>query len=270
MKWFLALNEGHAFENFSKLVQVAVHTAQKYTSLAPHFIYDGTDNFLTDWLEKRNVPIIKRRSFIYDELKKISEKKNDKNTLSIGSGAFLRTEIPQICLEQNITDKFVLYTDVDVMFCGEIFNSLEQLAPEYFAVAPEFEKNNYKRMNSGVMLMNVKNLQAKDEEFKKFIVQNLETLVTNAWDQTAYISFYKGRFFGYKWSKLAPELNWKTYWGNYDKAKIIHFHGAKPFYRPLFDGDKTPEELKPLLPLLTKEYDELCQIWEDYYAEAIS
>lgn len=269
MKWFLALKEGHAFENYSKLVQVAIYTAQKYTSLSPFFIYDGHDNFLTDWLKTRNVPIIYRRSFIYDELKRMSERKNDTNILSIGSGAFLRTEIPQICVEQNIRDEFVLYTDVDIMFRRDVTDSLEKLAPEYFAVAPEFDKTDYKQMNSGVMLMNVKKLRSEDENFRKFIVKNLESFVANAWDQTAYINYYKGRFFGFKWDKLAPELNWKSYWGNYDTAEIIHFHGPKPFYRPFFDGDKTPEELITLLPLLTAEYVELCRIWDDYYTKSL-
>ncbi len=123
-------------------------------------------------------------------------------------------------------------------------------------------------MNSGVMLMNIKNLQEKDVDFRKFILRNLETLVADAWDQTAYKLFYKGKLFGFRWDKLEPELNWKTYWGNYQKAKIIHFHGAKPFYRPHFNGAETPEVLKPLLPLLTKEYEELSDVWEDYYLKS--
>ncbi len=145
MKWFLALNEGHAFENFSKLVQVAVYTARKYTSLAPHFIYDGADNFLTDWLAARKVSIIRRRSFAYDALKEISERKNNTDILSIGAGAFLRTEIPQLCRELNITDDFVLYTDVDVMFRRDVVDDLAKLSPRYFAVAPEFDPKDYKK-----------------------------------------------------------------------------------------------------------------------------
>jgi hypothetical protein len=270
MKWFFALNESHAFENFSKMVQVAVHTAQKYTSLVPHFIYDGKDNFLTDWLAAKNVSIIRRRSFIYNELNRLAEKKGNENILNIGSGAFLRTEIPQLCHELNFTDDFVLYTDVDVMFCGEVVDLLEEKSPKYFAVAPEFERNDYKKMNSGVMLMNIKNLQANDADFRKFILQNLEKLVADAWDQTAFRLYYRGKLFGYSWDKLEPELNWKTYWGNYESAKIIHFHGAKPFYRKSFAGENTPAELKPLLPLLTKEYDELCDVWEKYYSEVVS
>ena len=100
MKWFFALNEnGNEFANYAKLLKVAVYTARKYTSLEPHFIYDGEENELIDWLRARSVVIINRRSFLYNELARIAERRGDPTFLAIGAGAFLRTEIPQMTEE---------------------------------------------------------------------------------------------------------------------------------------------------------------------------
>ena len=271
MKWFFALNdEGDSYPDLLKMAQVAVHSAQKNTSLEPYLIYDGKDAAFIDWMKKHSVTVIERRSFVYNEIKEIAERRGDKNILGIGAGAFLRTEIPALSEELAFDDEYVLYTDVDVMFLGEVTDYLEKLSPRFFAVAPEFHKHDYKSMNSGVMLMNLTSLREKDPAFRQYIKENIEALVSHTWDQTAYIKFYS-TWFGYKWNKLKPEYNWKTYWEGYqEKAKILHFHGPKPYQRPLFKGAETAPRWKPLLPLLTKQYDELCQVWDKFYLEVTS
>lgn len=269
MKWFFALNEnGTQFENYSKMLKVAVHTAQKFTSLAPHFLYDGEENHLTEWLRKRNVCIIKRRTFLYERLQQLAERDNKPDYYRIGSGAFLRTEIPRIAEERSFKDKFVLYTDLDVMFLAEVVGFFEKLTPRYFAVAPEISVTDYHKMNTGVMLMNLKHLQADDARFRRFMSRKIEDLIGDAWDQTAYKNFYKGRFFGFKWDKLPPEYNWKPYWGDYSNAKIIHFHGPKPFQKELLIPENKSEAVAPLLPLTRGKYFELAEMWEEFYAEA--
>jgi hypothetical protein len=282
MKWFFALNEnGSQFENYAKMLKVAVHTAQKFTSLQPHFLYDGQENHLTDWLRKRTVTIINCRTFLYEKLRELAERDNNSDYLAIGAGAFLRTEIPRLTLERNFTDEYVLYTDLDIMFLTEVVDFLEKIKPRYFAVAPEAylsdsnpkdSISNYNKMNSGVMLMNLKNLQANDEKFKNFMMREISNreisnLVKDAWDQTAYKKFYKKRFFGYKWDKLPPEYNWKPYWGDYSNAKIIHFHGPKPFHKEMLSVKNVSEPAKPLLSWVTKQYFELVETWEKYYSE---
>lgn len=199
MKWFFALNEtGSQFENYAKLLKVAVYTAQKFTRLEPHFLYDGSENHLTEWLRARGVRIIACRTFLYEDLRRIAERENKPDCLTIGAGAFLRTEIPRLALELEFKDDFVLYTDADVMFLAEVADFLEKLTPRYFAVAPEQIPTNYQKMNSGVMLMNIKNLRANDRKFKRFMRRNLKSLIRDAWDQTAYRKFYDGFFFGFK------------------------------------------------------------------------
>lgn len=272
MKWFFALNdEGDTYDDLAKMTQVAVHTALKHTSLEPNLIYDGKDEALVEWMKRRGVNVIRRRSFIYDELRQIAESRDNMNILGIGAGTFLRIEIPQLSKELGFDDEYVFYTDVDVMFLGEVTDYLEKLTPKYFAVAPEFHKHDYKAMNAGVMLMNMPAMRELDPAFRKFIRENVEALVNNTWDQTAFKQFFAGRFFGYKWNKLRPEYNWKTYWNGYEnKAKVLHFHGPKPHQRELFKGEETDPRWKPLLPLLTEQYDELCRIWDKYYLEIVN
>ena len=74
-------------------------------------------------------------------------------------------------------DEYVLYTDCDVMFMDQVTEDLEKLSCRYFAVAPEFDSKDYQLMNTGVMLMNLKNLIAVEEKFRKFLVSNLETVL---------------------------------------------------------------------------------------------
>lgn len=268
MKWFFALNEkGNDFSNYADMVKVAVYTALEKTSLEPHFIYDGGENELTGWLRRRNVKIINKRSFLFEDLKRESEKRNTNLLLDIGTGAFLRLEVPQIVKEQNYPDKFVLYTDVDVMFEAEVCDYLQKLKPKYFAVAPESSQSDYKTMNSGVMFMNVESLLKDDAVFRDYVRDNLSVLVDQAFDQGAYRAFYRRRnrvlrkIFGNKWDKLKIEYNWKPYWGKSAEARIVHFHGPKPHQREDLFSDTVSEHLKGILSLANGAYIDYEKEW---------
>lgn len=271
MKWFFALNEeGNQFANYSNLAKVAVFTALQKTSLEPHFIYDGKENDLTVWLRKRGVKVINRRSFLFDKLKAESERRNNPLYLHIGAGAFLRLEIPEIVKEQNYSDRFVLYTDVDVMFNAEVCDYLETLKPKYFAVAPEEFKHDYNYVNTGVMLMNVESLTENDKSFRDYVSKNLSMLVDIAFDQGAYNLVYRRgrisrRIFGNRWNKLNHIYNWKPYWGKSKDAKIIHFHGPKPYQSEALLSDNVPENIKSILPLVRGGYLEYAEEWKSNF-----
>lgn len=64
-------------------------------------------------------------------------------------------------------DEYILYTDCDVMFMDQVTKDLEKLSCRYFAVAPEFDSKDYQLMNTGVMLMNLKNLIAVEEKVQE-------------------------------------------------------------------------------------------------------
>lgn len=261
MKWFLALNESSlAFDLYCGLAKVAIHSALVSTSLRPHFVYDGKDNAFTEWLEKHDVPILKHESFLKDELIALSARRDNPTLAAIARGASLRVELPRIAKTYGMTDRLVLYTDCDVFFRGDVVSELQKLDCHCFAVAPEFELTDYRHMNTGVMLMNLPKMEETLPAFEQFIRANLEWLPDDAWDQGAYRKFYLSHDQPL-WDRLPPELNWKPYWGDSPLARIIHFHGPKPFHRGYFDSYF--QELKPLtggsFAKLAGDWDRLLQ-----------
>src|SRR5437764_1527835 len=154
MDWYFALTEDStAFRQYAEMVMVAVHTAQAFTTLRAHCIYDGNDNEFTAWLTKREVEIIHHRSFVREALEELGRRKQNPHLAAALSGAFSRIELPEIG-DRTADAGRILYTDCDVMFLDEVVPELEENACRYFAVAPESVLGDYVNMNTGVMLMN--------------------------------------------------------------------------------------------------------------------
>ena len=259
MHWFFALTEDStAFVQYAEMIMVAVHTARKFTSLVPHCIYDGGDNGFTEWLTKHDVRIIRHRSFLREPLAELGRRKGNPHLAAALSGAFSRVELPD--LVAPLVGR-VLYTDCDVIFVAEVVPELEANPCEYFAVAPEGVQDDYVNMNTGVMLMNTDRLRESLPKFREYIWQNLAELESESWDEAAYRWFYRDGN-GPLWNRLRPELNWKPYWGERAQAKIIHFHGPKPYQRSCLDSHF------PELKYLTNgSYNELCEQWTGLLAE---
>ena len=244
MQWFFALTEDStAFRQYAEMIMVAVHTARQRTSLAPHCIYDGGENDFTDWLTKHDVRIVRHRSFLREQLTELGQRKGNPHFAAALSGAFSRVELPELVTNLGGAAR-VLYTDCDVIFAGEVVPELEANPCEYFAVAPESTQDDYINMNTGVMLMNTVRLRESLPKLRAYISENLAALESESWDEAAYRRFYRDDN-GPLWDRLRPELNWKPYWGENPQAKIIHFHGPKPFQRDHIDS--TWPELKPLI-----------------------
>lgn len=235
MEWYFALTEDStAFRQYAEMIMVAVHTARRVTSLEPHCIYDGSDNDFTVWLRKRGVQIIPHRSFVRDALEKLGREKKNPHLAAALSGAFSRIELPEIVGRRGGSER-VLYTDCDVMFLDEVVPELEANPCGYFAVAPESDRDDYVTMNTGVMLMNTGRLRESLPEFREYVSKNLGALEAESWDEAAYRWFYRDEN-GPLWDRLRPGLNWKPYWGENAEAKIVHFHGPKPFQREYIDS----------------------------------
>ena len=177
-------------------------------------LYDGAPSSFTRNLEAQGVRVIHIRVPFYDRLE--AHGGAGSSYLSITSGCYLRTQIPVVETE----DKFVLYTDCDVIFRSD--PDLSSLRPEYFAVSPEGHREDYiGNMNSGVMLINCENMRASYPAFESFIANNLHIGL----DQDHYKAFYQG-----KWERLDNRFNWKPYWGINNDAVILHWHGPKPIW----------------------------------------
>ncbi len=244
MEWYFALTEDStAFRQYAEMVMVAVHTARKATSLVPHCIYDGGENDFTAWLRNRGVQIIPHRSFVREALEELGREKQNPHLAAALSGAFSRIELPEIVERAGGSDR-VLYTDCDVMFLDDVVPELEANPCRYFAVAPESVRDDYVNMNTGVMLMNTGRLRESLSAFRDYVSENLAALEAESWDEAAYRWYYRDEN-GPLWDRLRPELNWKPYWGESANAKIIHFHGPKPFQRGYIESHWP--ELKTLI-----------------------
>ena len=263
MDWFCALTEDSAnFREYSEMVMVAVYTARKFTSLRPHLIYDGNENEFTAWLNRHGVKIIRHRSLFREELANLGEREKNPRIEAAISGAFLRVELPRLAPRSSSSD-IVLYTDCDVMFRGEVEPPLRQIDCKYFAVAPHARDSHDDIINSGVMLMNLRSLGKTADAFFQFILKNLEELKKEAWDQGAYWRFYRDKDGRPLWNWLPLELNWRPYWGDEPSARIIHFHGPKPYQRDHIDN-VWPE----LKPYAGGSYLETIEIWKQLLDQA--
>jgi hypothetical protein len=91
MKWFFALNEAcPTFSHYANMVKVAVRIAVKQTLLAPHFLYEGADNTLTDCCgsERYRSSVAGRVSLV--DSARSHKQKQDPKILAIGAGLFGR------------------------------------------------------------------------------------------------------------------------------------------------------------------------------------
>ncbi len=256
LRWFLALRENpRSLNHHAQMVRAAVHSARKYTKLLPHLLYDGGENHLTEWLKTQGVPVLHCRTRLDDALQQF----DDDMAREIARGTFLRLEIPRIMRENAWKDPFVLYTDCDVLFLKEVIPELLAIQPSKFAVAPQTKKTDYLKMNAGVMLVNVQGMSEDEDAFFEYCRANMAKLRNSAWDQGAYREFYAG-----KWDKLAPEFNWKPYWGDSSNARIVHFHGPKPFQSDLGDVERATDLVTRLA---SGDYQKLSRMWRSVLAE---
>lgn len=263
MKWFFALGGSTpAAQQYCEMAKVAVHTALQHTTLQPHFIYDGEENFFTHWLRKREIPIIRHKSSLAHAFPHVGRTQADIPLAAALSGAFLRVDLPAIAYDLGEREK-VFYTDCDVIFRDEVVPELETCPCRHFAVAPEFTAGDYEHMNTGAMLMNVLPLRESLPRFRHFMIDEMETLRADSWDQSAYRRFYRMPEGTRLWDDLPPSMNWKPYWGDFSKAKIIHFHGPKPYQRDYIDSHY-PE----LKHLTGGAYLELVDLYETLLQEA--
>lgn len=250
MKCYICLTDSIVTrKDYLDLLKVMLISARKNTSLHLVCLYDGNTNDLVyNLLKEFNVEIILHQLPYKQELMEIYPrewmlqnlgKEIEYNRIF---GTFMRMEIPVVEKEE----KYVLYSDIDVIFNADIL--LEELPhPTYLAAAPEYERNveDMEYFNAGVLVMNIQGMKEKYEEFI-LKMKNRERNISGLFDQ-GYLNELC-----FKDMELLPiEYNWKPYWGINDKAKLIHFHGMKPssnlneagfitdysFFRIVFDAN---------------------------------
>ncbi len=236
-KWFFAYNGSYS-DVYDIHIRVMVRSALANTSIDPHFLYCGPQNdSRLGFLRSHGVKVIHHTPSILPALER-TKARVPHYPLHIASGAFMRIDVPLVCRDLGYDDDVVLYTDCDVVFNRDIPRDPSKafLRPTFFSAAPQHSQTDLTDMNSGVMIMNVKNLLHDHSSFAHSITSGDRLhpeLVTQGFDQGAYRTYYASR-----WDHLPLEYNWKPYWGINDDAVIVHFHGVKIKYaRAMMKGN---------------------------------
>jgi SAM-dependent methyltransferase len=226
MRWFLGLNhDAPHFSAYAQMVQAAVLSAPPGSGLEPHLLFDGPECELTRWFRACAGEVIFRQTFLKPNLAAAAADPGTASALSHGSGVYLRTEIPDLLRERDWDDATVLYTDSDILFTPR-FRAADLPVPTHpIAVAPDFEREGAV-FNSGFMLFHLPLWWPLHERFKEFLLADLPNAIRHEWDQFSFQQFFARNF-----HRLDPVWNWKPYWGENPEARVLHFHGPKPFLR---------------------------------------
>jgi len=256
MKWACGLNDGAVhYAAYVEMLCVAVHTARRYdTGLEPYLLYSGPASPETERLSALGFTIIPCRSFVADRLRALAAAENYPEAWKYGEGVFLRLELPMLAQRLGWDDEHLLYTDCDVMFTPR-FHARDLPRPtRNFAVAPECDGADWNNFNSGIMVMHLPSMRAIDGPLREQVVADLPLSVRQDWDQYTLRRFFRGQA-----EQLDRLFNWKPYWGPNPDARIIHFHGPKPFVRRYFEANCAPPGFAELAP---ENYWEMCRHWD--------
>ncbi|MBV9198907.1 MAG: hypothetical protein JOY83_04060, partial [Alphaproteobacteria bacterium] len=204
MKWYFAYN-AHTEDAQFPLIRMAVNSARRYTDLEPNCIVSGPPGTCSAWLQDQGVRTHFRDTRILGDLLRHKAANPDFDLLS-ARGAYLRLEVGDI--ERD--DKYVLYTDTDVMFRS--LKGIESFRPFILAMAPEMHRHGRRNPNTGVMIINVPRFRRWVDPIYDLARRELSKMLAH--DQTAII-----QVLGWRWQRLPAEFNWKPYWGYSDQAK---------------------------------------------------
>ncbi len=239
MKWFMAANEDSLKnQQFIRLLRLALFTAKKNTKLDPFLIYEGKPCDEVSILSSEGIKILSTTLSISDELEAwMSDNYPGRQHLTTRRGAFLRTEMPRVLKEHEITDEFVLYTDCDVMFMKA--PDIAHVHPKCIAACGRKEgssrwlrRGGYWHFSSGVLVINTRSVTNSYVDFQQFVLGNgngIERPSSPFFQKNLFLSdqvslnlFYRNRI-----DNMPAKLNWNPSSGVSEKAEIVHFNGLK-------------------------------------------
>ena len=194
------------------------------TKLVDH---NGEANKMLYWLKEKNVPVIEHTLLFKDRIEHFNFKDAkytnillkymylhypeyyNKNFIYTES---LRMDIPMIFP----TEKFVMYSDCDVIFLKDIENW------EFRKPIAAVKRDGF--FNNGIMIFNIPYMLECYATFVNFYCNsNYGFDVGNVTSQGAYNTFFKDST-----HKLPLDMNWHVFWDMNKEAKIAHFAGPKP------------------------------------------
>ncbi|CAK9053737.1 unnamed protein product [Durusdinium trenchii] len=211
-------------------------------------------------------------------------------------GACMRLDVPVV----GILDPLVLYTDVDILFHERLEwpkilgltehgdrdqEALHALAhsteygtfthpsggiPEFFSMATELiQSYNVEKTDTGVMLMNLRNLQKTYVNFTQFLFNRKKAWDYVPSDPCNYKAFYRSNKGKLLSGSLPFAMSWKPWWEVSSDVLITHFHGPKcdsdilPY---VYEGMVRFEPFRSFLEKCSKEKQcqKLCQYYQSY------
>lgn len=243
MKWFMVTNgQSLQDDSFFRQLVVALRSSERTCVFTPYLLYDGDENERTEWLRSNGVEVIHHALSIRREIEKFIIAESDPGLIPVRTGAYLKTEIPTAVRDLGLTDKFVFYTDCDVVFCSKV--DVESIRPRYMAAHGNYLSSRRVcgrrvpflggefHFNSGVAVLNVDALCSEADRFRSFVLSNGDGverpkrafMQKNLFlsDQVALNLYFSGRV-----DHLPGCLNWSPQSGISSKAKIVHFNGLK-------------------------------------------
>ena len=262
MKWFVGLNtQAPQYQYYLEMVQVALWTCRQYTPLEPVLLLDGEAGGFSSWFRQMGGQVIQTESRLKSDLLRLSRETGNSGAAEFGPGVYLRLEIPRIMREQGWKEPYAIYTDCDIVF-QQAFR-LEDL-PGFncpIAVGPEGDPADVRQWNSGFMVLNLNRFEEVENELIAFMRKDLPDAILHDWDQYSLKRFFEDPE---SVCSLDSVWNWKPYWGVNDKAKVVHFHGPKPFVRQILDTDLVPPVY---LPFVKNGFEAYSSRWDSYLSE---
>jgi len=235
-----SLDRNNNQNDYTNHLKVSLNSCIKNTSLEIHFMYCGRNDELLNWLKSKPIKLIDVSDFPF--LRTLPNYYKD-NALAIALGTWQRILIPQLCKKLGITDSHVLYTDIDVMFTPNMEKSID-LNIDKFACAMEGGAGpNY---NAGVMIINVAYFESIYKPLidfaKNYFQKNGNFNCGGAFDQGALNAFVPKDQITildhHEWN-FAPYMH-----GDFEKSRIIHFHGPKAKHLDFYLKEGTEKEFK--------------------------
>ena len=219
-----ALNDN---SNIHRLMSLKMVTSlrRNHQNIQVFCLYSGENKKYIKELEKLEVSIInKKLSFEYYLM---NSKKLSNIEKEIAKGAYLMVDIP-IHINNN---NYALYVDCDIIFLNSFrISELPHLLDNYILGAcseinwGDSEKSNY--FNTGFVLVDLYKMRKSYDNFVSSIIE----------DEFNYIAYDQGsinKFYFNKIMALPDNYNFKPYWlrtHSFSDAKVLHFHGLKPYH----------------------------------------
>ncbi|MCV3769068.1 hypothetical protein [Rhizobium sp. TRM95796] len=270
-RWVFSLDQ-RATGWFRDCLKAAVISAKKFTNLEPICILDGdTGSEFANWLKNAGVTVVKHEVSFKEELfseRVMSANHGSPYNPAQASGAYLRVEAARI-----LQDEYFLYTDCDIMFVAD--PAPDFCNPELFGACAEIVFDGAhivetQTFNSGVMIVNRSRFLEEVDGFTEFCRErNFYSRQHSSYDQT-----HLNMYFGGRWEKMSPNLNWRPFQGIGEGARIVHFHGPKPQrVEKILSGEASPQEIETMKYLINNNlegYTHYVDLFKEFLREADS